>query len=139
MATRYSLLLSEASALAPSSRSLRWKPEYVDYSAAAVKLMKRTDVDTYSGTFGIKTIGSTKHDTIRGRGKKSLRNSMEDKFQELVSAERIMMREIELGRDYLGLKAGSKVALYSTVGKIAFRSRLQGCDPGEFVKAMANR
>lgn len=112
--------------------------EYVDYSDAAITLMKRADVDTYSGSFEIGRVGSTKHDTIRGRDKKPLRTSMRSKFDELISAERIVNAEIELGRDYLGLKADSKIALYPTIGKIAFRSRLQGCDPDEFVEEMAN-
>lgn len=111
--------------------------EYVDYSGAAVKLMKRSDINTYSGTFEIGTVGSTKHDTVRGKGKRSLRDSMKAKFEELVSAERITSAETELAHDYLGLKAGSKMALYPTVGKMAFRSRLQGRDPDEFVKEMA--
>ncbi len=110
---------------------------YVDYSGAAVKLMKRADINTYSGAFEIGSVGSTKHDTVRGKGKRSLRDSMNAKFEELVSADRIINAEVELTRDYLGLKAGSKIALYPTVGKMAFRSRLQGCDPDEFVKEMA--
>lgn len=111
--------------------------DYVDYSDAAAALMKRTDVDTYAGSYEIGTVGSTRHDTVRGKGKKSLRASMRSKFDELVSAERIVNAEVVLGRDYLGLKAGSKIALYPTIGKIAFRSRLQGCDPDEFVEEMA--
>jgi len=111
--------------------------DYVDYSDAAVTLMKTVDIDTYSGSYEIGTVGSTKHDTVRGKGKKSLRASMRSEFDKLVSADRIVNAEIELGRDYLGLKAGSKIALYPTIGKIAFRSRLQGCDPDEFVEEMA--
>jgi hypothetical protein len=111
--------------------------EYVDYSDAAVTLMKRADVETYAGSYEIGTVGSTKHDTVRGRGKRSLRASMRTEFDELVSAKRIVNAEIELDRDYLGLKADSKIALYPTIGKIAFRSRLQGCDPDEFVEEMA--
>lgn len=46
---------------------------YVDYSKASVKLMKRKDIDTFSGTFEIGTLGSTRHSTLRGKGKRSLR------------------------------------------------------------------
>jgi hypothetical protein len=74
--------------------------EYVDYSGAAVTLMKRADINTYSGTFEVGTVGSTKHDTVRGKGKRSLRTSMKAKFDELVSADRIVNAEIELSRDY---------------------------------------
>lgn len=111
--------------------------DYVDYSGAAVKLIKRADINAYSGAFEVGTVGSTRHDTVRGRGKKPLRDSMKGKFEELVSAERITNAEVDLSRDYLGLKGGSKIALYPTVGKMAFRSKLQGCDPDEFVKEMA--
>jgi hypothetical protein len=112
--------------------------DYVDYSSAAIALMKRADVDTYSGSYEFGTVGSTKHDTVRGMGKKQpLRTSMKSKFDELISAERIVNAELELSRNYLGLVAGSKLALYPTIGKIAFRSRLQGHDPDEFVEQMA--
>jgi len=111
--------------------------EYVDYSDGAVKLMKRADINTYSGTFEVGTVGSTKHDTVRGKGKRPLRTSMKTKFEELVSADRIVNAEIELSRDYLGLKSDSKIALYPTVGKMAFRSRLQGRDPDEFITEIA--
>jgi hypothetical protein len=112
--------------------------DYVDYSGAAVKLMKKADIDTYSGSYEIGTVGSTKHDTVRGKGKRSLRASMRSEFEKLTGADRITNAEIELRSDYLGLKSNSKIALYPTIGKIAFRSRLQGCDPDEFIKQMAN-
>jgi hypothetical protein len=111
--------------------------DYVNYSDTAVTLMKRADVDTYSGSYEIGTVGSTKHDTVRGSGKKPLRTSMRSEFDKLVAAERIVNAEIVLGQDYLGLVAGSKIALYPTIGKIAFRSRLQGHDPDDFVEQMA--
>jgi hypothetical protein len=112
--------------------------DYVDYSSAAVTLMKRADIDTYSGSYEIGTVGLTKHDTVRGKGKRSLRASMRSEFEKLTGADRITNAEIELRGDYLGLKPNSKIALYPTIGKIAFRSNLQGCEPDEFIKQMAN-
>ena len=111
--------------------------DYVDYSKAAVKLMKRSDVNTYSGTMEVKTVGSSKFSTVRGKGKKPLRNSMSEEFDKLVAAKRIIDAEIEMAGDYLGLTAGSKIALYPSVGKIAFRSNLEGCNPDGLVIAMA--
>jgi uncharacterized protein len=111
--------------------------DYVDYSRAAVKLMKRTDVHTYSGMLEVGTVGSSKHSALRGKNKKPLRESMEEEFNKLVSAKRIVTAEVEIAEDHLGIKAGSKMALYPSVGKIAFRSNLEGCNPDEFVMAMA--
>jgi hypothetical protein len=62
---------------------------------------------------------------------------MEEEFNKLVSAKRIVTAEVEIAEDHLGIKAGSKMALYPSVGKIAFRSNLEGCNPDEFVMAMA--
>lgn len=110
--------------------------DYVDYSTAASKLLKDKAVDTYSGAFGVGTVGSTKHDTVRGKKRRPLRESMPKKFEELTSASRIIKAEAELRTDGFGLSAGSKVVLYPAVGKMAFRSNLQGCDPDEFVRAL---
>ena len=110
---------------------------YVDYSVASVKFIKMKDIDTFSGTYEVGTQGSTNHKTLRGKGKKALRESMPDEFQKLVSAVRIVNAEAQLTADYCGLKQAAKVALYPTVGKMAFRSKLQGCDPDDFIKEMA--
>jgi hypothetical protein len=109
---------------------------YGDYSVAAIKLIKRADIDTYSGTLGVGTVGETKHYTVRGKGKKPLRSSMPAKFQELISAQRLVNAQIELADNYEELLAGSRIALFPTVGKISFRSNLQGSDPDAFVKSL---
>lgn len=111
--------------------------DYVDCSSEAIKLMKRAGVHTYSGTLEVGTVGSSKHSALRGKGKKPLRESMADEFSKLVSAKRVVTAEVEIAEDHLGIKAGSKLALYPSIGKIAFRSNLEGCNPDEFVLAMA--
>lgn len=111
--------------------------DYIDYSKTATKLLKQANTNTYSGTLEIGQDGSTKHNTIRGKGKRPLRVSMPAKFAELVSAQRLVNAEIELKDEYLSLTKGSKIALYPTTGKIAFRSNLQGCDPDEFISSLA--
>ncbi len=107
--------------------------DYADFSKAAVRLMRRQDVSTYSGTWEVGSVGSARYDTVRGLAKRSLRDSMPKEFEKLTSAERIVNAEIELAASYLNLKAGSRIALYPTVGKIAFRSRLGGCNPDGFI------
>jgi hypothetical protein len=110
--------------------------KYVDYSTQAAKLIKRSDIDTFSGTLEITTVGETKYSTVRGKGKRSLRTSMPEEFQKLIAAKRIVTAEIELTNKHLGLQSESKIALYPTAGKLAFRSNLEGSDPDEFVKSL---
>lgn len=111
--------------------------EYIDFSEGAIGLMKRKCADTLSGAYEVGTAGSTRHNTLRGRGHKALREAMPDRFEELVSSERIVHSEVQLAGNCLGLIKGAKVVLYPTTGKMAFRSKLQGNDPDEFIKEMA--
>jgi len=113
--------------------------EYVDYSEFATNLMKRPDVDTYSGTLEVGTVGSTKHCTLRGKNKRPMRQSMKSKFAELVAADRIINAEVEFTEEYLGLKPSSKMTLYPSTGKIVFRSNLEGSNPHEFILAIPKK
>ncbi|HEY1754421.1 MAG TPA: hypothetical protein VGG72_03430 [Bryobacteraceae bacterium] len=110
---------------------------YLDCSKRAVELMKSERVDTYGGKYEAGADGHTEHKTVRGKGKKALRESRPKDFQSLIGAARIINCELIFRSKHAGLEAGSKVALYPSIGKIAFRSNLEGCDPDGFIKAMA--
>jgi hypothetical protein len=111
--------------------------DYVDYSEVSRGIIKSDQIDTFSGEFEVGTFGSSKHKTVRGKNKRALRESMKTEYEKLISADRIINAEILLKSDFRGLKAGSKLVLYPTIGKLAFRSHLEGYDPDEFVAALA--
>jgi hypothetical protein len=111
--------------------------QYVDYSPAAINLIDSTSINTFAGTLEVDTSGTTRHNTLRGVGRRPMRQSMPKHFHELVSANRLTDLEVELRKAHLGLSEGSKLALYPTTGKIAIRSQLRGCNPDEFIKEMA--
>jgi hypothetical protein len=111
--------------------------KYVNFSTPAIRLFKRSAVNTYSGTMEVGSVGQSRYDTVGGRGKKPLRESMPEEFQKLIQARRVVRAEVELTDTHLGLAARSKMILFPTTGKIAFRSNLGGKDPDDFIQAMA--
>jgi hypothetical protein len=110
---------------------------YLDYSKRAIELMNSEHVDTYGGKYEADADGDTEHKTVRGKGRKALRESRPKDFQSLIGSARIINCELIFRSKHASLEAGSKVALYPSIGKVAFRSNLEGCDPDAFIKTMA--
>lgn len=98
--------------------------------------MKSDRVDTWTGRYGV-TDGDTTFRSVHGKGKKALRESRAKAFDELINATQIINCSLSFKTKHANLEAGSKVALYPSTGKIAFRSTLEGCDPDAFIKTMA--
>lgn len=112
-------------------------PKYIDCSRRAVELMKSNRVDTFGGRYSAGLDGDTTYRTIRGKGKRALRESRLKDFNSLIGATHILNAELVFKAAHADLEAGSKVALYPNVGKVSFRSNLEGCDPDEFLKKLA--
>lgn len=102
--------------------------EMQDLSAQAVELMKDTErVYTYSGTFGVRTVGRTRHTSEGGRlgmRRQPLHGVMQPEFNELISADQIRHCEVELQAEWEGLPPKTAVVLYPVEGKIIFRRML---------------
>ena len=102
--------------------------EMQDLSDQAVELMKDTErVFTYSGTFGVRMIGRTRHTSEGGRlgiRRQPLHAVMRPEFDELISADQIRHCEVELQAEWEGLPPKTAVVLYPVEGKIIFRRML---------------
>ncbi len=110
--------------------------EYHDYTGRAKLLLASSSADTYSGSYNEGTDGQSTHKTVRGKGKRALRESMPNGFEKLMGANRILKAEVELKDSYQGLDAGSKMVVYPSIGKIILRSSLEGGDLNAFIKAL---
>jgi hypothetical protein len=111
-----------------------------DLSAKAVELMKETAaVLTYSGTFGVRQVGRTRHSTEGGRlGKRSpLHKVMKAEFDELVSSDDIRNCEIAIQTEHKGLIAGTALVFFPKEGKIVFRRMLGGGLIDDFLAYLA--
>jgi hypothetical protein len=99
-----------------------------DLSAQVVRLMKNTETCfTYSGTYGVRTVGRTRHTSEGGRlghRRQPLHVVMPSEFRELISAKQVRHCEIEMQRPFEGLPPGTAVVLYPVEGKIVFRKML---------------
>lgn len=116
--------------------------EMQDLSARAVDLMKDVaKVYTYSGTYGVRTVGRTQHKSEGGRPggrhRQPLHVVMQPEFDELTSAEKIRHCEIEIQEEWNGLPRGTAVVIYPTEGKIIFRRMLGGGVINDFLAYMA--
>jgi hypothetical protein len=114
--------------------------EMTDLSAKAVELMKKTDnVHTYSGTFGVRKVGRTRHTTEGGRlGKRRpLHVVMKPEFAELVSSDEIRHCEIAIQAEHKGLIPGTALVFYPKEGKIVFRRMLGGGVIDDFLAYLA--
>jgi hypothetical protein len=113
-----------------------------DLSARSVELMKDVDkVYTYSGTYGVRTVGRTQHRSEggrRGSHRQPLHVVMQPEFGELTSAEKIRHCEIEIQKEWNGLPRGTAVVIYPTEGKIIFRRMLGGGVINDFLAYMAS-
>jgi hypothetical protein len=102
--------------------------EMQDLSEQAVELMKDTGrVYTYSGTFGVRTVGRTRHTSEGGRlgtRRQPLHVVMRPEFDELISADQIRHCEVEFQAEWEGLPPKTAVVLYPVEGKIVFRRML---------------
>ena len=113
-----------------------------DLSEQAVELMKNTkSVYTYSGTFGVRKVGRTRHSTEGGflnRGRQPLHNVMKPEFDELISSDQIRQCDIEIREAYEGLVAGTALSLYPVEGKLVFRKMLGGGIVNDFLAYLAH-
>jgi hypothetical protein len=112
-----------------------------DLSRQAVELMKNTGkVHTYSGTFGVRKVGRTRHTTEGGgfgRRRQPLHIVMRPEFDELIASDQIRHCEIEIQEDYEGLISGTALVLYPMEGKIVFRRMLGGGLIDDFLAYLA--
>jgi hypothetical protein len=115
--------------------------EMHDLSKHAVDLMKNTQtVFTYSGTFGVRKVGRTRHSTEGGflsRGRQPLHRVMKPEFDELVSSDQIRHCDIEIQDGYEGLVPGTALSLYPVEGKLVFRKMLGGGLVNDFLAYLA--
>jgi hypothetical protein len=112
-----------------------------DLSRQAVELMTNTaKVHTYSGTFGVRKVGRTRHTTEGGgfgRQRQPLHTVMRPEFDELIASDQIRHCEIEIQEDYEGLMSGTALVLYPMEGKIVFRRMLGGGLIDDFLAYLA--
>jgi hypothetical protein len=115
--------------------------EMQDLSAQTVELMKDTaKVYTYSGTFGVRMVGRTRHTAEGGwlgRRRQPLHAVMRSEFDELISAEQIRHCEIEIHEECMGLPPGTAVVIHPVEGKIIFRRMLGGGVIDDFLVYLA--
>jgi len=116
--------------------------EMVDYSRHAVELMKDTaNVNTYAGTFAVRTVGQTRHATGGGglgRKRQPMHVVMSTEFNELVGSDRVRQCEIDVQKDLdIGLLAGTALVIYPVEGKIVFRKMLSGGAVDAFLAYLA--
>jgi hypothetical protein len=84
-------------------------------------------VHTYSGTYGVRKVGRTRHTTEGGRPgrhRRPLHEVMREDFEELVSAEDIRDCEIKIQKPLHGLVPGTAVVLNPAAGRCVFREML---------------